>query len=39
MEDNRACVDRLGVTAWVDSHRADEDTTLAVALSQEVVYV
>ena len=34
--DNTVCVDRLGVTAWVDSRRGHEDTTLAVAQLQRV---
>ena len=29
--------DRLGVIAWVDNRRGDEDTTLVVAQSQEEV--
>jgi hypothetical protein len=35
--DSRVCVDRLGVTAWVDSRRGHEDTTLAVAQLQRVL--
>jgi hypothetical protein len=35
--DSRVCVDRLGVTAWVDSGRGHEDTTLAVAQSPRVL--
>ena len=31
MEDSKGCVDRLGLTACVDSHRVREDTTLGVA--------
>lgn len=31
--DSKVCVDRLGVTAWVDSGTGHEDTTLAVAQS------
>ena len=34
--DSRVCVDRLGVTVWVDSRRGHEDMTLAVAQSQKV---
>jgi hypothetical protein len=35
--DSKVCVDRPGVTAWVDSHRGHEDTTLAVAQLQGVL--
>jgi hypothetical protein len=34
--DSRVCVDRPGVTVWVDSHRGHENTTLVVAQSQKV---
>jgi hypothetical protein len=34
---SRVCVDRLGVTAWVDSRRGHEDTTLVVNQSQGVL--
>jgi hypothetical protein len=35
--DSRVCVDRLGVAAWVDSRRGNEDTTLEVAQSLRVL--
>ena len=35
--DSKVCVDRLGVTVWVDSRMEHEDTTPAVAQSQGVL--
>jgi hypothetical protein len=35
--DSKVCVDRLGVTVWVDSRMEHEDMTPAVAQSQKVL--
>ena len=37
VEDSRACVDRQGVTACVDSRRRREDMILAVSHSQRAL--
>jgi len=37
MEDNKACVDTLEETVWMDNRREQEDMILVVAPSQRVL--